>query len=271
MIRIDKIRSVIVFVAIFLFSAEKTLAAFTMNINSIDPPSISTNEQEVTVTASISGLPNPSFFRIAWQKASGDTYFGYVKNNSGDWVKIETDRDCRNYYSVSDVNTNSLTLIAKIGDDNNPVNGSFTMKLRRYTATCGSNSDSAPFPVEINLPTPTPTQTPTPTPAPTNSPTPAPPATPTTSPTKSPVPRPTATPTPLILGSETDNPQVDILALGDSLKTPSPTPAQTSKKSNLAFPIIAGIFTASGLALVGAAFFLAYKKQKENPSDTISE
>ncbi|HJY98562.1 MAG TPA: hypothetical protein VJ227_02500, partial [Patescibacteria group bacterium] len=142
-------------VLLFL-SAKNSFAAFSMNISSVSADSVSSNEQEVAVTASISGLPNPSYFRVAWQKSSGDTYFGYVKNNTGDWVKIYSDQDCKNYYSVPDIATTSLTLQTKIGDDNNPENGSYSLKIRRYTSSCASYSDSAAFAVSINLPTPTP-------------------------------------------------------------------------------------------------------------------
>jgi hypothetical protein len=252
---------------LLLSSFNNVEAAFSMNINSLTPTSVSSNEQEVTVTASISGLPNPSYFRAAWQKSSGDTYFGYVKNNSGDWVKVQTDQDCKNYYSVSDTTTTTLTLVTKIGDDNDPQNGSYSIKLRRYTASCGSNSDSDPFSISINLPTPPPTPTPnppqTPTPSQAPDPTPTPLKTPTPTPTRKPTPKPTPTPSPEVLGSQTDNPTPSTEAFVSTPTPPSPSKFKT--------PIVAGVFIGLGIILVGAAGFLAYKKQKENSPDILNE
>ena len=186
-----KAKSALIAFLLFLFYfsfVKSSFAAFSLNISSITPDSVSYNEQEVTVNVSISGLPSESYFRIAWQESSGKPYFGYMKDNNGDWVRIESSQDCKNYYKVSDTGTASLTLITKIGEENTINNGLYLLKARRYTASCSSYTDSDPFSIQINLPTPTPTNVPnsptltnTPTPKPTNSPT--------------PTPKPTVTPT----------------------------------------------------------------------------
>ncbi len=269
----------ILFVLFFLFSDSEVKAGLTMSIQSISLDTVSSNEQEVTVTASISGLPNPSFFRIAWQKSSGDNYFGYVQNNSGEWVKIQSGQDCTKYFSVTDTGTSSLVLVTKIGSDNSPDNGNYTLKLRRYTSSCGSESDSGPIAITINFPTPEPTQSPSPTNPPTSAPTQAPTQAPTRAPTASPTPQRTKSPTPKptstpqVLGESETPPPADSLTLSDSLESssPAPTAPADSKKTNSNFPLIALAFIISGIGLMGAAGYMAYKKQKENSSATISE
>lgn len=162
---------------LFLFSfsfAKSSFAAFSLNISSITPDSVSYNEQEVTVAVNINNLPSESYFRIAWQEASGKPYLGHMKNNNGDWVKVESSQDCKNYYKVSDITTASLILVTKVGEENVINNGSYLLKIRRYTASCSSYTDSDSIAILVNFPTPTPipTITNTPTPKPTNSPTP---------------------------------------------------------------------------------------------------
>lgn len=102
----------------FSFFAKPSFAAFSLNISSITPDNVSYNEQEVTVNVNINNLPSESYFRIAWQESSGKPYLGYMKNNNGDWVRVESSQDCKNYYKVSDIATTSLTLVTKVGEEN---------------------------------------------------------------------------------------------------------------------------------------------------------
>ncbi len=172
---------------IFCYSGvTHAFAAFSLHIESIDPQSISSNDQPVTVKLIITDLPSESYFRIAWQEASGKPYFGYMKNNDGEWIKVDSGQDCKNYYYVSELSTQSLVLVTKVGQENAVNNGDYLLKARRYTASCSSYTDSDPITVQINFPTPTPT--PTPTPEPTSTPTQTP--TPTSTPTKTPTPYP---------------------------------------------------------------------------------
>lgn len=255
---------------IFLLLPNEIKAALDIKIQNISLSSVTTNEQEVTVTASISGLPSASFFRVAWQQNPGSVYYGYVKNNNGDWVKVQTSQDCKNYFSVADTNTNLLTLSTKVGDDNSPENGTHFLKIRRYTSTCGSQTDSEGFPIKINFPTPTPSTAPTnpPTTSPTNIPPPT--TSPTVSPTRSPTPKPTKSPTPEpeLLGSETES---SIGGTIDNLRVSTPQSSALPAESKNALPIIAGAFIFSGIGLIGVAGYIFWKKQKEISSDTINE
>jgi len=170
MIRIIRIKITLLFslvitgsLLIFFIFPAKTYAVFSMNIKDSSPVSVSSNEQEVTVNVLINSLPSLSYFRVEWQGSSGGSYFGYVKDSLDNWVKIAGNQDCSNYFRVSDIGITSLVLITKIGDDFNPINGNYVLKVRRYTSTCGSYSDSEPYPIEIILPTldPSPSANPT--------------------------------------------------------------------------------------------------------------
>lgn len=138
-------------------------AAFSMEVKEVLPLIVTSNEQEVSVSTSLISLPSASFFRVAWQSADGGSYFGYIKDNSGSWVKVTSSQNCANYYSVTDTNISSLSLVTKIGDDYVPENGNYVLKVRRYTSTCGSYLDSNSYPIEINLPVLSSTPSPTPT------------------------------------------------------------------------------------------------------------
>ncbi|GIW61414.1 MAG: hypothetical protein KatS3mg089_0266 [Patescibacteria group bacterium] len=181
--------SLVIYLLIFGYSgANQSFAAFSFHIESIDPESVSSNDQEITVRLTLVDLPSESYFRIGWQEASGKPYFGYVKNNTGEWVKVDASQDCKNYYHVSDLSTQSLVLVTKVGQENAVDNGEYLLKARRYTASCSSYTDSEPITVQVNLPTPTSTPTPTSPPEPTSTPTRIPTPTPTS--TKTPTPSP---------------------------------------------------------------------------------
>lgn len=240
-----------------------------MSILSIDPTSVSSTEQEVVLTATISGLPSSSFFRAEWQKSPGDTYFGYSKNNANNWTKVQSDQDCTNYYSVTDINTNSLVLITKIGSDNILDNGSYSIKLRRYTGSCASSSDSDPISVQINLPTPTPTASPNPTVPPTSVPTQIPIKTQSPLPKRTTQPSPTDSTEPSVLGEAIENSNNDVGLTGlreDLYSTPSSQPESSNGKSKS--PLFAILLVVFGLILVGISGYLAFLKSKVRQSES---
>lgn len=154
-------------------------ASFSFSINDVVPLTITDKNQEISVVVDISDLPSgDSYFRASFQKESGDRYFGYVKNDRGDWVEAGTlSSDCTKFYKVSDNTITSLNLSIKIGDAWSGDNGTYHVKVHRYTSSCSSYSASSnAFDVLFNLvssPTPSssPVLTPTPTPFPTPNPT----------------------------------------------------------------------------------------------------
>jgi hypothetical protein len=168
-----------------------------------------------------------------------------MKNNINDWVKVETSQDCKNYFKISDTATTSATFVVKVGENNQVSNGSYSIKLRRYTSTCASYSDSDAHPIQINFPTPVPTQpaqvASSSTPIPTKSPTPMPTKTPTIKPTSTPEVFETPSPT-SVLGLETS--------------VPNPEPPKRK------LPVLAIIITLVGVLFIGFSIYLAYKNSK---------
>lgn len=262
----------------FLVFAPPVFAAFSLSISSINPDSISSNEQEVTVNVNINDLPSESYFRIAWQESSGNSYFGYMKNNNDDWVKVESGQDCKNYYKISDLSTTFLVLLTKVGDENIINNGNYLLKVRRYTASCSTYKDSEPVSIQVNLPTPTsaPTPTFTPTSTPTNTPAPTPTRTPTPVPTSLPSsptskpPTPTTKPTTAVLAAA-KKPTATLMptekVLGkEATASPTAKPTDAVKTLGATNNITAKFFMGLGavlLTLCGILGFRIYKERKD--------
>lgn len=255
---IKVISTIVLFTVISFNFCSKVWAAFTMSLQDLSDTNVNTSEQEIQANASISGLPSESYFRIAFQQSSGQPYFGYMKNNAGDWAKITASQDCHNFLKISDASASALSLIVKIGDDNSIDNGNYTLKLRRYTASCSSYSDSNAVFIVINLPTSVPTSaptanpTPTPTPVKTSTPTVAPTHTPI--PTKSPAPTPTATSEGIVLGEETVFPSPQMSAPVINL-TAGP---------KIKFPVSAIGLVVIGVGLIGFSVISIIKRVKKS-------
>lgn len=208
-----RIKILFFFIVLGLFLPKKALAAFSFKIESITPTSISSKSQEVEILLTIIGLPSESFFRVAWQETQGKPYFGYLKNNNGDWVQVKPldSEECSDYYKVSQTGDGQVTLVAKVGEDVEITSGSYLLKAHRFTVNCGNTPSENSVAVEVNLPTPTllPSSTPIPTLTP---------SLPTlTSTPKPPTPTPTAK-------SSTPTPTPKPLTPTPTLKPPTGTP-----------------------------------------------
>ena len=238
-----------------LFSPDKVFAAFSFNILSVSTATINSGNQEITVELSISDLPSESYFRVALQKTSGGSYFGYIQNNNGDWATIQSlSGDCSIYYKVTDTNTSSLQLKYKVGDDTTIDSTSYKLKAHRFTKTCTSYTEATnSADMTLNFPTPTPTPTPT-----TQSST----ATPTPAKTPSPSPIKTTTPSP----KPTEDSSIQILAF-DTSPTPENKP-QTAvlgqSSGNAGF-----YFILSGALLLVAGLYIFIRKNKFSLKDKI--
>jgi len=234
---------VLIYFVIILIRVGDVSAAFQMTLQEPSNNTITSNEQEILITASISGLPSASFFRFAFQKNSGDPYFGYMKNNENNWIKITSSQDCKNYVSVVDASASAVSSVVKIGDDNISENGTYSLKLRRYTSSCLSYLDSNAIVVNFALPTSTPTPTPTLV------------ATPTLVPTKTPITTPVKTKTPLpTINVET--PSVTPQVLAESTQSPS----VSNPPKNFLLPLF---FIISGLILIGVSIYTILKSIKK--------
>lgn len=255
-----------VFAILFLLSAKDISAAFSFQISSISPSTISSKDQEVTVNVTLSDLPGESYFRAEFQQSSGSQYFGYSKDNSGNWIKVDANMDCKSYYKVSDVTTTSLVLSLKIGTDNNPTNGTNNVRVRRYTNTCGSSDDSDPVNIDFTLPTPTPSPTPTPTSTPSPSPTKAP--TPTPAPTKSPTPKPTTKPSPTPEETEEPESTPEVLSIAsENEETPEPEESSEPQASENKFPVAAIPLIGGGVGMIGFATYPFIKDKLKGYND----
>jgi hypothetical protein len=187
------------FFFLFPIFASPILAEFSFKIENINPNSVSAKDQEVEVALSITNLPSESYFRVAWQEEEGSSYFGYDKNNNGNWVKIKSlSDDCTAYYKVSQTGNSQLTLLTKIGEEEGITSGVYLLRAHRFTTTCKSNEPSTNMmEIAVNLSTPTPTEAPVNTPTPIPTPTAMPTVSAPTSTPKPPTPTSTTSPTPL--------------------------------------------------------------------------
>lgn len=140
-----------------------TFASFNFVISEVSPSTVTSKDQEIDVKIKVESLPSgESFFRASIK--SGNSYLGYMQNNSGNWVKMGSLTSdsrygyCVNYYKIS--TDGEYVLKIKVGSDNDLANGKYTVKVHRFTSSCASysySSEETDFEVEINLPTPTPT------------------------------------------------------------------------------------------------------------------
>jgi len=152
------------FLFLFIFPS-KALAAFSFSIDSVNPTSVSSKTQEVSVSLTINDLPSESYFRVGWKE--GNSYFGYVKNNSNSWVKIQSlSSDCTNYYHVTQTGNSQITLVTKIGEDTDVNSGSYEIKAHRFTMGCSSTTSTNTKTITVNLSDPSPLPNPSPSPSP---------------------------------------------------------------------------------------------------------
>lgn len=246
----------LVVLAIFLFNASPAQAAFSFQISSVSPSSVSDINQEIQVNLDIVDLPSDSYFRVAFQKESGASYFGQIKNNSGTWVDIKSlSSPCQDYYFISETASTSATILLRIGTDGKEP-GDYQIKAHRFTATsCSSTEAQNTSSVSLNLPSPSV--------APTSSPVPI-----TSTPKPSSTPKPTNTPKPTITQVP---PTAAVLGTTDSATPiPSVTPTQINtdnrQPKELAGPktynYVAYSVISLGVVMLGISGFLFLRGRK---------
>lgn len=193
----------------FVFKTSVFAAAFAF---SGTPDSISDDQSfSVNINLSVSGSSGNNYY-LRGDFSHVDTptsYFGYTKNNLGEWYNAEPTLDHTQLYKVimqSDGTwVGSIEVKPDISNSKYKGTGNYNFKIRRYTSTGQSStwaetvsqiaivSSVAPTSYPTSSPTqaPTPTRTPTPTKTPTSTPTVKPTATPKIpTPTKTPIPTP---------------------------------------------------------------------------------
>ena len=245
-----------------LFTPSSALASFSFSLSSTGPITISNNTQEVQINLSITDLPSSSYFRVAFQKQSGDSYFGQIKNHLGDWVNVQPfNADCSNYYSVSDTSATSAAILIRVGESSTAQAGEYQLKAHRFTQTACSyaeaqNSLSATVvistPVSTVVPSLSPSSTSKP---PTSTPKPSPTTvvTATLKPTFAPTTttKPISNPTPETVLATTDffSPPPFSQLSSTSLSVPTPPPSDTDSVLNK-WPAIGLV----SLGLIGLGF-----------------
>lgn len=234
---------------------------------------------EISVDVSLTGLTSQSclngkcYLQGVFQKSSGENYFGFTQNNSGDWYKYDSspsvDFILSTFYVFEPVNGTWAGNV-KIKNDNESTSytgpGDYSLKLKRYSGkTTSSSGDSNILTINLTDPTPTPPPSPTPTLTPSPSPTATPTPTKTSTPTPTATPTPTKTPTPTAAKSFSEEP---VLGVQESTTETSPSgvlessSTQSGKfagflKKNL-LPLLLIIV---GLALLGSAGFLLVRER----------
>ncbi|EKE04955.1 MAG: hypothetical protein ACD_19C00427G0002 [uncultured bacterium] len=244
------------------------LASIEFNISKLEQIG-----DQITLDVSISGLTSQSctsdnkcYLQGSFQKNSGDNYFGYSQNNSGDWYEysssLSVDYILANFYYFEPQLGNWS---GQIKVKNSPTNssylgpGEYLLKLKRYSGKSkDSSGDSNPLTIGLLE------NTPSPSPTPTNPPTAQPTQAPTSSPTKSPTPIPTktatpkSTPTPTSEAEVTNEPEnlIREIKIIDATPTGIVAGATTTKKS----PILAIILIILGVGFLGFGGYLLYNQ-----------
>lgn len=220
---------------LFGFSSPVSAATFTFS----GTPSSITGEESFSVSVVLSvssSAGNNYYIRIAFSHPdSPSSYFGYTKNNAGNWYNgTPSPIDKTQFYKVTMDENNQWTgtIEAKPDIESSAYKGSgtYNFKLGRYTESgsltwCNNESTGCAV-ASVSIVT---TATPTPTPAPTNTPVPT--ATPIQS---GPTTAPTATKTPTSTLIKTPTPTLKSVSGGESSSTSTTKPPTTSP-TTLAF------------------------------------
>jgi len=276
-------------VLFFLFNLASANAVFAASQLSIDNFPLTIDQQqefEIGINFSCPGCSD-SYLRGVFYP-SGNGYFGYTQDNSGNWSNTPGG-NCITYFKIAKIDLTSegswsgkLKFKPDINSSYYSGPGEYLFKVGRYTPSCGSPSvwsQEATIAITGPTPTPTPTSTPIPTPTPTSTPTNTP------SPTKTPTPVPIHTPTPSLKPSASSIPS-EILptsVLGESTESGeivSSTDALfsnenmliSSKPKNTNSNLFQKIFIWIGsIFLISCAIlsFRVYIKNKKQNSETL--
>src|SRR3990167_1002019 len=166
----------------------------------------------------------PGFFQ---PEKTPRSYFGYIKDNAGDWANGGSPIDKTQFYKITMNDNNEWvgSLIIKADLEASGFNGSgnYNFIIGRYTESGSTvnwcDGDSTPCSTSIITINQAPTPTSTPTPTPTSLP----------APTKTPTPTPSRTPTPILRSSLSPAPEE---VLGESTETGEIVSATDTESSN---------------------------------------
>lgn len=149
--------------------------SFTTSVSAIDvtfspPPSELDVTDTFTTEVSVSGASNDSSYYIRgsfFHKDSPSSYFGYTKNNEGNWHN--TPSEFTSYYKVTGNGTWDIEFKPNTTASGYKGSGEYQFKIARYTENGSLSWSDQIEPIQLIEPS-----TPSPTPTPTLQPTPAP-------------------------------------------------------------------------------------------------
>jgi hypothetical protein len=245
---------------IFLIFAKGVFAATQVSVSDVPSGINESGEFEASVLLLCSGCTTDSYLRGVFYP-SGSSYFGYTKDNSGNWSNV-SGSSCTSYFKIfsSDLSkdgTWSGKLVFKPDTESSYYNGSgeYLFKVGRYTPSCGSPTWSLESTISIVGPTKTPTPLPTSTPTNTQTPTKTP--TLTKSPTPSPV--PSANPT----GSSfTEDVLGENTGSDSSLLTSEPTRILSIKQQNPNTKVVIILVIGSVFLIVCVILWILIREKK---------
>ncbi len=171
----------------FAFAAAPTITTY---------PSTLSIDNSFTISATMSGLPSNTVYRlrVALAKPSTTNYFGSTYNGSIWYNGTPSPIDYSKFLTITTFSDGSWygDIQAKVesidSNFNNGGSGTYDLKLVRYTESGSTATWSNVVSIYLTAPSPTPTPTPDPTSAPTPTPTSTPTPTPTLTLTPSPSP-----------------------------------------------------------------------------------
>jgi len=200
--------SLIIIIYLCIYIHKSVFAAISFSITN------PTYENEmVNVDVSLSGLTTSScassscYLQAGLKNFRTDRYFGFTKNDKGDWIVYNSSTDKTTiqstFFTFSPINGNWTGKISAKADPNDTDYegpGSYGLRLWRYTGNSDNSAGDPTNELSITLtgPTLTPTNTSTPT------------QTPTDTPTHTCTPKPTNTVTPTLTNTPTVNPSTTL-------------------------------------------------------------
>src|SRR3989344_1893924 len=252
--------------ALFLFLFSSKVFAAEISVSNVPSTIDQSQEFELDVEFSCPGCGD-SYLRGVFYP-SGNSYFGYTQDNSGNWSNA-SGSNCNTYFKIGETDLTDGSWNGKLKFKPDVENayysgpGEYFFKIGRYTPSCGSPSVwSSEKIITISGPTSTPTNAPTPTnsPTPTNTltPTKIPTPTKTPTPTKKSTPTPTKKLSPTQKLSEKEANTDDLFLAGETKialdKSPTPEP-QVLGESKSKQPLL---FVVLGLIVLAVCGILAY-------------
>lgn len=178
----------LLFSSLFLVFTKNAYAA-SLEISGLPSQIDFYQELDVDTFMQCSGCGD-SYLRGVFYKSGTTKYFGFTRNNSGEWYELSGDKTF--YFLIEKDELIESTWSGKLRvkstteNDNYIGEGDYLFKIIRYTPSGSVSTYSNEVAIKITGYSPTPTPTDPPTSVPTSTPTP----TPTPSPTPSPTPKP---------------------------------------------------------------------------------